>query len=63
MEDAQEWMMGILGKMHDEAVEIGTGIPIAQSSALHKDTQYTSFMHRIFGGKLQTQVIHLPCMD
>lgn len=57
MEDAQEWMMGILGKLHDEAVEFKTGVPKAQMGTVLKDAEYTSFMYRIFGGKLQTQVI------
>lgn len=56
MEDAQEWMMGILGKLHDEFVEFKTRVPKARMGTVLKDAEYTSFMYRIFGGKLQTQV-------
>ncbi|GMH32218.1 hypothetical protein BSKO_00052 [Bryopsis sp. KO-2023] len=56
MEDAQEWLMGLLGKLHAEAVERGTKGLKSTQGAVTPETEYTSFLYRIFGGKIRTQI-------
>ncbi|GMH32231.1 hypothetical protein BSKO_00065 [Bryopsis sp. KO-2023] len=51
MEYAEEWLMGLLGRLHEEAVA-----DAVRGGSAAPEMEYTSFLYRIFGGKLRNQI-------